>query len=175
MYIIKCWEGGLAIFVFSWVKGTLLIPPDHYLLWTHEKKTGSSFTAFHYALFIVHTEFHGLTLNCGRRISHWRSGSVYIFGAVFWRPLTGPRLVLRDWNFVRNLSRASLTENKWVDSILLHFFTGLRPYSIVKHLFPPECPNLDQKKECAPIFFLVQHTSADLYWVSNHNSNSGSM
>ena len=36
---------------------------------------------------------------------------------------------------MRILTRASLTEEKWVDSISFHFFTDLRRYSIVKQFF----------------------------------------
>ena len=98
-------------------------------------------------------------------MSKWADENLrrYKFGTVFWRPLTGPPLVLRDWNFVRNLTRAYLTERKWVDSFSIHFFTGLRRYSIVKTFLSLECPNLYQKdKKKWAHFFLIQHTSASI-------------
>ena len=59
-------------------------------------------------------------------------------------------------NFVSNLTRACLTPEKWVGSILIHFFTGIRRYSIVKTIFALECPNLCKKRNWGPIFFLIR-------------------
>ena len=72
-------------------------------------------------------------------------------------------MVLKDSNFVRNLTRACLTEKKWVDSILIHFFAGLRRYGIVKPFFHWNAQTSTKKKKVSPFFSLIQHTSAVLY------------
>ena len=128
------------------------------------KNSGNAKTAFYYTLFIVHTKFQRLTLNFDRRKGRWKTGSVLIQNSIL-EAAHGPTFGTQRFKLCEKPHTGiCLTEEKWVDSILFHFFTGLRWYNVVSwRSFFHEKAQTSIKKTMWGHFFLIQHTSVVLY------------